>query len=422
MSTKQTSIKRLIILYFVCFAVFLSLLFSAISFLNLYAIEDEYFELQLKEEAEYLNQEFQRTGIYAEPRVPYIQIANSRDEFPEDIRAIALEEPQRVEFDGSAQRYYHVYPLNQEGAYLVAEVSQRLLVRSSRDSIFWLLGVVSTLMIGIAILLAVIVGKKSIQPLSNLTRKVKALSPDDIPKKLPVDYPNNEVGELADAFNQLLQRIHQFIVREQHFTRDISHELRTPLAVIKSSCELILLEKAVLSDKQVEHLQKIVNSSDQMQQVITTLLCLAREDESLLNDKTRVVNVVEKVLLEQINSKNDEVDIQIDIDDSLFLPISEVPLYILLSNLVSNAMHYTEHGYIKIYVTDHTLCIEDSGKGIDAKIKDKATELFIKSPQSQGFGIGLSLVDRLCEQLGLTFQLQHLAQGTRAVIVFKKEV
>ncbi|KXU36435.1 hypothetical protein AXE65_04890 [Ventosimonas gracilis] len=101
-----------------------------------------------------------------------------------------------------------------------------------------LAGFLLTLLFAFA--LGLLMARKVMQPLSRLAGQVRnrnQLHP--LAPALAADYPNDEIGQLAAAFDSTLGEVRSLLNRERLFTSDVSHELRTPLMVIASSCELL---------------------------------------------------------------------------------------------------------------------------------------------------------------------------------------
>ena len=87
--------------------------------------------------------------------------------------------------------------------------------------------------------------------------------------------PDDEIGQLARAFDATLGRLRNSLEREQLFTSDVSHELRTPLTVIASACELLLAADA-LSPRQRHQLERIHRASGELSDLVQVFLTLAR--------------------------------------------------------------------------------------------------------------------------------------------------
>jgi len=90
---------------------------------------------------------------------------------------------------------------------------------------------------------------------------------------------------------------------------------------------------------------------------------------------------------------------------------------VLAANLISNAFRYTEQGEIRIERDGEELLVIDSGSGIDEELQPDVTKPAVKGHASPGLGLGLSIVERLCERCGWRFQLASSAEGTTARLV-----
>ena len=107
----------------------------------------------------------------------------------------------------------------------------------------------------------------------------------------------------------------------------------------------------------------------------------------------------------------------IDVSANTHLLMHESDLLILLSNLIGNAFQHTQQGTVTIQSHDNQLHIIDTGKGIEESIQPHVTDLLMKGADSQGFGIGLSLVARLCEHQNITLKIKTNDQGTRVSLM-----
>ncbi len=416
---KFHSLSRRIVLLFCIFTLVISVVYSLISFVLMYTLEDSFIEKGIVNEADYLSATYERTGTWPKTRSSNMQLHFSKSTLPKDIRSIAIEEPLRKEFFGLEGRHYHLHHVEKHpNVFLIAEVSEQLLVRPIRGGVIQFLLVSAILISTLACLIAWFIGRKTTKPLQQLATLVEDVAPEDLPEKFAQKFPNNEVGILARTLEDTLDKITQALQREKSFTRDVSHELRTPLAVIKNAIELCRARpQQPTADTAV--LERIFDATDQMEKTVQTLLMLAREEHShIKSNSTPLMPIVEKAILDNrilIEHKSLVVDIQdnchvnIDADANV--------LKVVLDNLISNAFKYTESGVVKIAFTNNTLIIQDTGPGIDPAISDQVTEIGIKGQQSTGFGFGLSIVKRLCESQGW-FMAVNSDSGTTVTLNF----
>lgn len=419
------SLSRRIVLQFCLFTLALAAVFSLISFVLMYTLEDAFIEKGVMEEARYIVNQYQETGAWPMPQKRNMQLYFSKDDFPEEIRSLAKEEPKRKEFYGEAGRHYHLFFIHRhfealvganQDVYLLAEVSGELLVRPIREGIIrFLIG--SALIVGaIACLIAWLVSRKTTQPLKQLAALVDGVAPEQVPKDFAKAFPNNEIGILAYALEQSYTRLGQALEREKCFTRDASHELRTPLSVIKNAAEL---------PPSTQTVGRIEEAANQMEKTVHTLLLLAREEHT--HSKKEAINlmpVVEKAVVDNCMLLEGK-SVEVNIHDSCNTTVNSQPgmLKVLLDNLLSNAFAYTLEGEVSVAFENSRLTVKDTGPGIESNIANQVTEPSIKGSQSAGFGFGLSIVKRLCENQGWALHVgSQNAFGATVSVVFEQRI
>ncbi|MEP2603548.1 MAG: HAMP domain-containing sensor histidine kinase, partial [Paraglaciecola sp.] len=339
--------------------------------------------------------------------------------FPLDFRDLSIQEPQRREFYGNQGRHYHLFAIKgHPDTWLVAEVSEDLLVRPIRAGVIKFL-IISTLFVSmLACLLTWLVSRKTVKPLKQLADLVDDVAPENMPKDFAKQFPNNELGILARTLEQSFTRITQTLEREKCFTRDVSHELRTPLAIIQNAAELY-------HSYQVEHqsgnavVQRIADASLQMEKTVYTLLMLAREEHvESIKERVSFMPIIERSVLDNY-ALMDGKKIAINISDNCQTEVHAQPgmLKVLLDNLLSNAFRYTLEGEVNIHFKDGTLIVKDTGPGIEQPITNNVTDPAVKGSQSTSFGFGLSIVKRLCEHQNWQLTV-HSDSGTCVSVYF----
>lgn len=270
-------------------------------------------------------------------------------------------------------------------------------------------------------LIGYIISKMLYAPMVRLRETIKTLNPDKIPDQLSGREYTNEIGLLTRTIENTMNRIKEFIAREKQFTRDASHELRTPVTIIKGAVEIMEQQPELEANPLLANpLKRISRSVKDMETLIETFLWLARE-ESEPEDTCLVEPVVRKALLDNqylIADKN--IDLRIEIHDDKSIRVREEILYIAVTNLIRNAFHFTANGSVTITIDDVHIGIQDTGMGIETDRIDSVTLSHVKGDQSQGFGLGLSIVSRLCKRFGweLTIESQP-GKWTRARIFWQ---
>jgi signal transduction histidine kinase len=413
---KYHSLSSKIATRFCLFTLLISALWGMFCFILMYNIEDEFIEREVKQEASYLQQAYDNNNQWPAPRVSYMQLYFSAKTLPDDIKQRYLEEPQRKEFSGENGRHYHLFALPKtENTYLVAQVSEMLLVRPFTQSILKIMFIGGGILLIFAFVIAWQLGRKTAMPLKQLADFVNGVAPENIPEKFAHQFPHNEIGVLAQTLESAIARMNQSLLREKCFTRDVSHELRTPVAIIKNAVEVHRSQHA--NEETNPLIDRISQASTQMEQTVTTLLTLAREENTKAHkEQINILSLIEQSIIDQSHLiHNKPIEVEVNDNCNTEIIAQKGMLKVLLDNLIGNAFQYTQVGKVTVYMQASTLVVTDTGPGFDPSISDKITTPGIKGDQSTGYGFGLSIVKRLCEHQGW-----HLAfsneQGTKISI------
>ncbi|MGP1717233.1 MAG: HAMP domain-containing sensor histidine kinase [Methylophilus sp.] len=259
-------------------------------------------------------------------------------------------------------------------------------------------------------LLGVLVGwllaRQIISPIIKLSdafsqRKVGAL--DEVPSAHI--FPDDEIGSLAQAFEDAYAKLKDALWRERLFTSDVSHEFRSGLMIISSSCELLIQAKAK-DDPDYERIERIARASLEMQQLIESLIIVARAEHTATNPARTLM--LEQIAQDAFNRWQSGFEAK----NILFrLIVKEAPtaqlfnadlLLTALSNLLKNALNYTHHGQVELIIDKTSVSVIDTGVGIDLEQQQQVLKPFVRSNDLplEGLGLGLSLIQRICESQG----------------------
>jgi len=399
---KFHSLSRRIVAQFCIFTLILSAIYGFFCFMLLYNLEDRFIEREVLQEAHYLSAAYQKTQHWPTTQNSYMRLYFSKDNLPEDLKQQFTNEPQRKEFYGQQGKHYHLYSLPQyKNTYLVAEVSKMLLVRPIAGGVLKLMLFSGAILVFFAFIIAWMLGQKTAKPLKQLADLVDGVAPENIPDSFAHQFPHNEIGILARTLEDSMQCIKQALEREKCFTRDVSHELRTPVAIVKNAVEVY--QATDITKEEANNLvSRISDACMQMEQTVTTLLALAREEHtSVKKESVKLLPMVEQSIIDHCHLLNNK-SVEVVVDDNCNTEViaQQGMLKVLLDNLLSNAFQYTDVGIVSINFIEGKLTIADTGPGIEQDISAKVTEPLIKGSQSTGYGFGLSIVKRLCEHQG----------------------
>jgi len=277
----------------------------------------------------------------------------------------------------------------------------------------------------LAIALAVVIGRltvrRVIDPVIRLASQVRgrdqmmALAPPLAP-----EYGEDELGQLAMAFDLAFSQLRQAVERERLFTSDVSHELRTPLMIVGTSAELLL--RGDLPERARRQVERIGKAAAEMQSLLEVFLALARAQAARLKSgegvSLRAMADEQGAFWEgEIRARGlrfvrrDEGE-----PDGLWHPTL---LRVVMGNLLRNAMHYTEQGEIRLILDNGGFRVEDTGPGIPPAEQAQLFQPFVRGSQSrgEGLGLGLSLARRICEQQGWQIEALNLGTGGSCFVV-----
>lgn len=294
---------------------------------------------------------------------------------------------------------------------------QQLLQREQAFVVMLTIGVLTMSLL--AAVLGYWLAGRVIAPVTDLARRVAGFCPAEHSPPLAAEFPWGEVRELAQAVDDYQARLHAFVERERLFTGDVSHELRTPVAVINGASEILL---ATLADDSAARprVERIARAAGDMAEITDALLILAREKTATAPnacDAEAVVRDVVDKLRELYRAKN--VAVAIVVDGHPQPRVERVVLLMAFANLLRNAFGFTEQGHIRVLLTANAVSVEDSGIGIDPETLPRVLDRHYRSVHSRGEGIGLSLVQRICERYGWKLDIVSTSgQGTRARLLF----
>lgn len=392
MSRSRRTLRRQIVAGFIALAAALSLLFAASSFLVAYVVEDSLFGATIAEEAARQRQYWSEHRRFAPTGREWISVHAAPASLPADLRREMGREGARSEYYGDSGRHYHVTPLALEGApsaLVVAEVGQRLAVRPMQSELLAAIGLLSTAILIAAAALGYWLARRATAPLSRLVDAVSSHEPGSAPNVSAAEYPPNEVGTLAATIEAMLERTRAFVERETRFTRDASHELRTPLAVIRSSVELIE-SKGGVAPEIAAPFGRIRDAAGQMEQSVDLLLTLAREERTAASAPTRLLPLVETVVLdESLACGASGADVEVSVPADCRTQADAGVAATIIGNLVRNAFQHAPGTELRIGVEGADLIVADRGPGISA-----GSRAVPKGSRSSG--LGLAIVSRLC--------------------------
>lgn len=251
--------------------------------------------------------------------------------------------------------------------------------------------------------------RKALAPMKQMTERAKQISASHLDLRLNINKNNDELTELAETFNEMLNRLEKSFDAQKHFVSTISHELRTPLSAIITELELSIDKERKVEDYRVA-IQNTLKDTRRLVQLSNSLLDLAKAnyDRSEVSFKTLRIDEVLLDARQQVQRTTDDYKIDIyfedDIEDETHISVNgnEYLLRLAFSNLFDNGCKFSEDKKCIVALSCDSsnvkLQFSDNGIGISEANLKHIYEPFYRGRNkdyAEGNGIGLSLTQKI---------------------------
>jgi heavy metal sensor kinase len=270
---------------------------------------------------------------------------------------------------------------------------------------------------GLGLMVSAIAGaamaRRALGPVTEITNTaLEIYRTEDLDRRVDVS-TNDEVGRLASAFNEMLDRLERLFRAQQRFVADVSHEMRTPLTVIRGNVDLLRMGCA-----DMESLDAITSESERMTRMVSNLLLLSQADAGALPMHLQpvdmaplIANVVRSGSV--LADGHVEVSARVTGDEAgqLMVQGDSDRLKQILLNLVDNAVKHTPNGgkvlveAMPIEQMSVRITVSDTGVGIPPEDLPHVFERFYRVDKSRsrahgGSGLGLAIAKSIVEAHG----------------------
>ena len=410
---KRHSLRFRIVFAFTAFAFVLGVFFALFLIGTMHFAHDMVVEQQLSGGVDFWKS---RHGTSADPELPdlpFLKGYASLSDMPVGERQAVEAMPMGIHkfpcegFDGDQFRWVNIFE-NRGQRYFFIYYSQAFFASSEGRTLgnLMLVGIFMITLLGFVI--GKITARMVVKPVIDLADLVERTDPADLPAQLEYAESkySDEVGFLARRLKTALDDVRAYNEREQRFTRYASHELRTPVAIIKGATELIALTDTKLaSSRPLGRIQRSVND---MERLIETFLTLAREEKVEVNHPTHLTAVVGEAInrqLDQVRAKGVELSMRANAD--VQVPVPDTIVRVLVDNLLVNAIRHTDEGEVAVEIDEWGISVLDNGPGIPEETLLDIRREYVRGEDSQGYGMGLAIVEDLCRRYNWRFELEN---------------
>jgi heavy metal sensor kinase len=245
---------------------------------------------------------------------------------------------------------------------------------------------------------------RALRRVDDLTRTALDIQGTNLQRRIRHGGPDDEIGRLAQAFDQMIARLDRSFQQVRQFSADASHELKTPLTAIRGEAEVALMGEQGPEETR-RSMRSILESAERMSEVVESLLLLARADSGGALVRREPVEMGDLLLqaIERLEPVAEREGVLLTVEEVEDLTLPGDPLWLsqVVTNLLSNGVKYTPPGgtvAVSLRQADGKaeLTVRDSGIGIPAEHLSHIFDRFYRVDQGRartagGSGLGLSI-------------------------------
>ena len=309
-----------------------------------------------------------------------------------------------VETDGSMRVLAKPVDMGKGGQGFIVANHPMSEIRDTLNQARMLLVLVVVSLVIIASGLGYWLAGRALKPVRAIAGAARDISERDLNRRLELNLPPDELGELAETFNGMLARLEAAFSTLRRFTADAAHALRAPLALIRAELEVSLARARSAPDYQATH-RLVLTEVERMSRLADQLLLLARADAGSLAPRFERIDLSD--LLEETvdrwRSLAGSRGVRLALEPPPPGPMWADPQLLrrLVDNLLDNAVRHSPDGEEVILTAGRSgdrwrLEVADAGPGVPPTIRDTLFERFTRGDPARGretggAGLGLAL-------------------------------
>jgi signal transduction histidine kinase len=279
-------------------------------------------------------------------------------------------------------------------------------------------------MVTFGFVIAVLGLRRTLKRVDAITSAAAGIGTADLSSRVTVGRQNDEITRLSRTFNNMLDRISASVNQLRTLTDSVAHDLKSPITSVRGSLEFALSTE----DEELSHelLAKAIEGLDRMSDIVTTSLDVAEAEAGALRlrleqvDLAELVGRVVELYSPAFAERHQTLEIQKPYRVEAQVDVRMVTR--MLSNLLENEMRYAGDGARVLITLEEReqkacLCVEDNGEGFPPELLGSVFQRFAKGRNSDGYGLGLALVNAVATAHGGTARARNLLAGGAEVSV-----
>ena len=265
------------------------------------------------------------------------------------------------------------------------------------------LSVVGVILIGvIGFFASQWIARKSLEPVENISRTALSINVHNLRQRLDYQGAQDEVKDLAEAFDSMLQRLELNFKDQSEFNSNLAHELRTPLTSLRMNIEELASLPHKTQKDYYEFLGVTARSVDRMERLVNDLLLLSKGEKEILRLPV-FLGVLFEEILNEVSPIASEYNISLKMSGEIELAIlgDQILLHRMIANLVENGIFYNRPGgFVELSAHKRqdqiVIEVQDNGLGISSQQQMHLFKRFYRNPETTGHngggrGLGLAI-------------------------------
>jgi signal transduction histidine kinase len=254
----------------------------------------------------------------------------------------------------------------------------------------------------LAVLLGWVIAGRALAPLRAIATAARGVSGDSLSRRVALQGPDDELRELADTFDEMLERLDSAFASQKRFVANASHELRTPLTVLRTEVEVALADPDASTAELRATAEVVREEVKRFEGLLESLLALARsEARGLAREEAVELAEITQRVVSRLESEAEARDVRLVVEPQRVVVSGDRGLLEqLVFNLVDNAVaHNCRHGFADVRIGPRgdkaVLQITNTGPRVPDESVELLTEPFHRLERRRnrrGAGVGLSIV------------------------------
>jgi signal transduction histidine kinase len=263
------------------------------------------------------------------------------------------------------------------------------------------------------------VSGRVLRPVRAITETARRASDQHLGERLALTGAQDELKELADTFDDMLERLDQAFAAQRRFVANASHELRTPLTVMRTAIDVALAKPNRTTQQLEDMAARVRRSIDRAENMIEALLVLAISDQGVTSSELLDLSAMAEDALELAAPAITRLGLSVQADLTPAEAAGDQQLIErMVWNLVDNAVRHNEPGgWIRISTGrcpgGAVLCIANGGAVVPPDVVPTLSEPFrrISKQPDGGVGLGLSIAQSVSIAHGAQLDISRQPEG-----------